>query len=65
MSLQNGFKAQAQRTTADVRDELRLKLDDRLDRQDPADHPGHYAEHLHLQVHPHRRAIRTCSRTRA
>jgi len=57
MSLQHGFKAPAERTTADVRDELGLKLDDRLDRQDPADHPGH----LHLRVHPHRRAIRTCS----
>ena len=38
MSLQRGFKAQAERTAADVRDELGLKLDDRLDPLDLARH---------------------------
>ncbi len=40
MSLQHGFKAQAERTTTNVRDELGLKLDDRLDPLDLAQHLG-------------------------
>jgi hypothetical protein len=40
MPLQRGFKAQAERTAADVRDELGLKLDDRLDPLDLAKHLG-------------------------
>jgi hypothetical protein len=40
MPLRHGFKAQAERTTADVRGELGLKLDDRLDPLGIARHLG-------------------------
>ena len=40
MALQRGFKAQAERNAADVRDELGLALDDRLDPLELAQHLG-------------------------
>jgi len=40
MSLPHCFKALAERTTADVRDELGLKLNDRLDSLNLAAHQG-------------------------